>query len=1039
MSLIITPSPGQSPTATPASPEFGEEAGKECLPQAEQDFYQGYSWCLNPFPTLAETVELLSGEIEKLGNGRGDWREAEVRTNVFLLSCALLNGVDEYLRGKAVRLPKSLAAAPWARIGARAAESLGSFPRWRRRARVRRWRQSWRNRLDAFLGAFVTETPDTIAIADAGRSLALLLGSPLPAELQAEPIYFPSAFRRLDLTHLDVLALGRRFLARFPDRHQPILLLGLRTAGSYFAPLLCASLKAEGCRTVDYVTVHPVKGPGARERGQLIRFARSGYLAVILDDPPHTGDSIVKVVDMAGRAGFPPAKIVVAVPAHPGRRDWSEFRFHADTVIVSLDPEEWHKKRLLGLAEVRLKEYYHERRFSDVRLVASRAADRFNAHVQESSGADVRGPRLKRVYEIRLETPAGETETRYVLAKSVGWGWLGYHAFLAGQRLSGFVPPMLGLRDGIVYSEWIPQPSQDQRDPAFPFSPVFEGEGQGEGERGPARRSNVFAPTPAPSPPPLSPEAGERREQEQWIKTTAAYVAARVRSLGLGKDPLPMLGRHRHHDGFAHLEKVLSRAFGRLLTAGLMRPRVRHRLATEACPYPTLIDGRMRGSEWIAGPHGLLKTDYEHHGLGKNELNMIDPAYDLAEAILHLGASPEEEERLIDHYVEQSGDADVRSRLFISKFLAGSWAMESAVKGLFGHPERAHQQKLNEQFVDALHFLTAQTARFCGQRCRPPRTPHWRSPLVALDIDGVLDRWIFGFPCTSAAGIQALSLLHAHAFAIAVNTARSALEVQEYCRAYGFVGGVAEYGSYVWDAVGQKGRTLVSPESGHQLDKARKALRQLPGVFVDDRYQSSIRAYTYEDKRAMLGRLPIPSPLRAVLAVGFDEKVPVPLPSLTVQQLLADLGLGRLSVHQTTIDTTIRAREVNKGTGWSALLDWVGQTEAETIAIGDSEPDLPLFRVASQSFAPSHISCARQARLLGCRIAPDPYQRGLLSIVRSLVHPKGGRCPRCNASAKLWPSGKDLFLDLLAAIDWKRPTALLRALLDPKAYGVLMR
>jgi hypothetical protein len=32
-----------------------------------------------------------------------------------------------------------------------------------------------------------------------------------------------------------------------------------------------------------------------------------------------------------------------------------------------------------------------------------------------------------------------------------------------------------------------------------------------------------------------------------------------------------------------------------------------------------------------------------------------------------------------------------------------------------------------------------------------------------------------------------------------------------------------------------------------------------------------------------------------------------------------------------------------------------------------------------------------------------------------------------------------LFLDLLAAIDWKRPTALLRALLDPKAYGVLMR
>ena len=36
--------------------------------------------------------------------------------------------------------------------------------------------------------------------------------------------------------------------------------------------------------------------------------------------------------------------------------------------------------------------------------------------------------------------------------------WLGYHAFLAGHRLAGFVPPVLGLRDGVLYSEWLPQP-----------------------------------------------------------------------------------------------------------------------------------------------------------------------------------------------------------------------------------------------------------------------------------------------------------------------------------------------------------------------------------------------------------------------------------------------------------------------------------------------------------------------------------------------------------------------------------------------------
>ncbi len=91
---------------------------------------------------------------------------------------------------------------------------------------------------------------------------------------------------------------------------------------------------------------------------------------------------------------------------------------------------------------------------------------------------------------------------------------------------------------------------------------------------------------------------------------------------------------------------------------------------------------------------------------------------------------------------------------------------------------------------------------------------------MVLDIDGVIDRRVFGFPCTSAAGIEALALLHAHERSIALDTARSAVEVREYCSAYGLVGGVAEYGSYVWDAVEGRGRTLVSPESLGQLESA---------------------------------------------------------------------------------------------------------------------------------------------------------------------------------------------------------------------------
>ena len=994
MSLAITPSPDQRPTASSRLPVRESQEGVYLL-EAERNFYQAYSWCLNPFPTVRETVEHLRNEIDRLAMTWAPWQTGEVMTNVYLLSCALLNAVDEYLRGKTFRLPRALTAVPLSGALRWATEKLWAIRRWRRRASVRRWRERWQARLDVFLAIFVAPgAPDAAALTGAAAGLAELLGSPLPADLRAEHIYFPSAFRRLDLTHLDVLALGRRLVDRFPDRCGPILLVGLRTAGTYFAPLLSAFLRAEGYRTVAYLTVQPEKGAGAAERAELAGRAGEGYRAVILDDPPHSGDTIVVAVDMAVKAGFPLDRVAALVPAHPARRDWSKSLALSGLVILSLEPEEWHKQGLLEAKAIegRLTEYFRERGFSSVCLAASPTADRFDGELRRCAEDD-RRTRLKRVFEVRLQTAWGEEKTRYVLAKSVGWGWLGYHAFLAGQRLAGFVPPLLGLRDGILCMEWLPQSAAEPEE-----------------------------------------------NRERWAQTAASYVAARARLLGLGQNPLPSLGLHRHHDGFRLLEKVLARAFGRFPTAALVRSRIRRRLATQPCPFPTLIDAKMQRCEWITGPAGLLKTDYEHHGMGKNELNVVDPAYDLADAILHLRLSPEEEDGLIRCYIDESGDTEVQSRLFMNKVLAGTWAMASSPKCLFqstSPPDR--QQEFNRQFVDALHFLTVHTARFCGRLCQPPKTACWRSPLAVLDVDGVLDRHIFGYPCTSAAGIEALSLLHAHEFAIAVDTARSVMEVREYCQAYGFAGGVAEYGSYIWDAVGQRGRVLVGPESRQQLDRARTALEQLPGVFLDHRYQCSIRAFTYEDRGTLLGRLPIPSPLRSVLTLGSDDRAPVPLPTLTVQQVLAGLGLDRLAFKQTTLDTTIVAREVDKGTGLSALLDWVGQRDAETLAVGDSAPDLPMFRVARRSFAPSHIGCARLARLLGCRIARHPYQRGLLEIVRSLVHPDGGRCPRCSAGAGPRSKGPDLFVDLLHAIDRKRSTAFLRALLDPSAYQVLVR
>jgi hydroxymethylpyrimidine pyrophosphatase-like HAD family hydrolase len=969
----------------------------KCLLSTELDFYQAYAWCLDPYPTVRHAMEYLRMETDKLKIARSDWQTNEVATNVFLLSCGLLNAVDEYLRGPTLRMPRPLAARGLGRSARWATERLTGILPQRHRAQAHRWRERWQAGLDDFLTLVVAgQLSDPIPLAESGSKLADLLLSPLPPDLQTEQVGVPTPFRRLDLTHLDVVALGQRFAQRFPDRSEAILVLGLRTSGSYFAPLLRAFFKAEGYQTVSSLTIQPNKGLGRWERQELSRCAQRGFMALIVDDAPHTGDTVVLGLDIARGAGFAPDKLRALVPAHPATKDC--FGPLSESLVVSLEPEQWHKHRLLDqrLVEGRLAEYFQRQNFANVRLVASKSAREFNARLQSLSCGD-RGTRLKRIYEVHLKTPQGQEETRYVLAKSVGWGWLGYHAFLAGQRLSGFVPPILGLRDGILYTEWLPQ---------------------------------------SPLPQDMHIAEDDHKEREARIDRSASYVAARVRHLGLGTGTALRKRLQRDENGFRLLQKVLSRAYGRIVTDTLMQPRLERRLCEQPCPFPTLIDGKMGRDEWITGSRGLLKTDYEHHGMGKSELNVVDPAYDLAETILTLALSPEEESRLIRRYVEQSEDAGVEQRLFMNKLLAGFWAMDTAQGYLFGKPLVAdRQQELHHQFMSAWNFLTVQTARYCGSFCRPPLALDWRSPLVALDLDGLLDRRLFGFPCTSAAGIEALSLLNAHGFSVALNTARSAAEVKDYCQAYHLAGGVAEHGSYLWDAVGQRERILIHPEAMVQLEELRSYLRLLPGVFVDDRHQYSIRAFTYNDKpRGLLASL-----LKSARSFSIGGGGPAPVPTLVMHHLMKSLGLDRLSFHHTTIDTTIMAKDVDKGTGLSVLRDWVLTPNAETVAVGDSDGDLPMFRAATHSFAPSNVSCVREARLLGCQIVRYPYQRGLLEIARSLVHPHGGSCERCAEGKALRPGRPTLFLELLQAADESQARNLFRGLFDPAVFKIFVR
>lgn len=967
-SVLVHSAPGGHRPALEPQPEA---LPHQPLP-AEAEFYESYSWTLNAYPTVAEIGDHLRDEIKKIDSVPRGWQLAEVTTNVYLLACALSNAVDDHLMGKAYDFSK-VSGVPMLGSAVRITELALRIGRGVRELRMRwlsDWRDEWETAVNEYAEAFVhAREADQQALSQCGRRLSAALTVRLPRDLLQSRLKNPAFFHVRDLTHVDILTLGRKLTAKFPSRDTPVLIAGIRTAGSYFAPLLRAYLINQGYQSVECVTMRPRSHLTLREHSQIARAAGRGGASAIVDEAVFSGGTLLKVAEVLTNAGFTRDNVVALFPVHASAREWKsapEYFPLSKLSLVPLEPEEYHKYHLLQSATVSglLSEYFRARGYLSITIASGERAEELNAQLAALS-EEKSHTRLKRIYEVHVEDGVGRVETRFVLAKSVGWGWFAYRAFIAAQRLSTQLPPLLGLRNGFLFTEW---------------------RLQDHGAQPPSRGSVV--------------------------NTLSSYVAMRVRTLSVGTDPCVQLNRENQLEGLEGLAGLLSGAYGWKPAAILKRPRIRDELARCPRPRPTLIDGKMRRQEWITGTSSLLKTDFEHHGSGKRELNEVDPAYDLADAILHFELSPSEEQSLIARYMEETGDTIADQRLLLNKLLAAVRLRSLAVLNLHEPAQLSRRaQDFNRWYIAARDFLTIQTMRFCAARCGAPETPQWRSPLVVMDIDEVLDRQVFGFPSTTAAGIQAVSLLHAHDVAVAVDTARSTPQVREYCGAYGFAGGVAEYGSCVWDAVTGRERVLVSPESLRQLDILRDALREVPGVFLDEGYQYSLRAYTYQRRQGTTAALPF----------------------LQIQNLMSRLNVNRLTFRQTGLDTAIFAKEVDKGTGLKALTTWIGGEKFDTIAIGDSEPDLAMFATATRSFAPSNITCRRVAKSLGCRIADRPFQLGLLRIVRSMLHPDGRRCERCRRCTGPRAQPGDLILRLLTVADEGNITLILRALLDPMA------
>lgn len=930
----------------------------------EEEFYSKYSWCLNALPKLNEVAERLASELNKLDKADG-WQYSEVVTNIFLLSCAITDTVDDYLLGTVLDFSKLARVLPLAGPAIRVAHkglALRSSTRLLLLTKLRRWRQAWANVVTDFIEQALVNNKDRSKALRQRDRLNELLPAKFGKTLACLRPKIPAFFRSRDFATPDCFELARKFTTEFADSPRPAIVIGLRTAGSFLAPLTCAYLKVNGT-DARWIAVRPSKGIASWERRELERSASQHCRALIADESVHSGQTLAKTITVLRKAGFAEADIVVLNPVEPALPDWKNSRLLqslSQIHVVSLEPAERSKCDLLdsiSKVEPVLQKYFQERGYSAARIVTGGKFAILNSTWRDTPPERV-DHRLKRIYEVHLRHSSGSEEVRYVLAKSVGWGWLGYHSFIAAQRLTDWTPPILGLRDGILFSEWLPQ--QDRRS--------FAG-----------------------------------AEHQDVVDSLATYVAARAKHLRLQDDPVLDLAKEDRHKGLELLSGHLVRAYGSRIVASAKRSWLRKRLAEHNHFLPVMTDSKMTTEDWLTSDTPR-KTDFEHHCFGKNELGITDPAFDLATAMLQFGLSDTDSERLVKRYIQESGDTNVEERLFFNKFLAGIRAQSLADHDLTQSRLFSRRSEANHQYISAWNFLVKASVEECGKLCSKPKETHWHTPLVVADIDGVIDRMVFGLPGTTAAGIKALSLLHAHDFCIAVNTARTLNEVKRYCRAYSFAGGVAEYGAVLWDGLSDRQRVLVDQESMEQLHRVQEAFQRIPGCFLNADYLYSLRVFTYQNGRT------------------------APIPALLAQDLLAEVGANRLRIHHTGLDTAIVAKNTDKGVGLLALLDFVGLPKTDVTAVGDSEPDLAMFRVANHSFAPGNVTCRKEAELIGSSIARSSYQPGLLEIVRRIVHPNGTACNRCREIDRNWSKDKGLFISLLEAADQKPLPLLLRNL-----------
>jgi hypothetical protein len=434
--------------------------------------------------------------------------------------------------------------------------------------------------------------------------------------LAGEVLRVPACFHGFDQHPDDVMWLVDEVLRRYPVAEVPVCVLGVRTSGSYLAPLHAAALRAAGVRA-RLLTYRPGRPFLRWERAVLAQTARAGGLVLVTDDPPGSGTSLGAAARSAARAGFPDQAIVLVFSSFgsaaevpdPLRRwpavvqPWGQWSVHGRLGATQV------ARALAGLAGPGME-------VTDVQPQSRRAGSGERGHVRGRFSA------------VLTDRRTGVAARRDVVVEGAGLGYLGRQGVAVAGALPGHLPRVYGFADGLLYRDWLP---------------------------------------PRGAPP----------DGDALACTVAGYVAARQRALPAPSAPVGRLGGR--DPAWEVAARLLSGQYGPLGVPArplLLDPAAR-RLLVPA--HPAVADGKTDSRHWLPDPAaqgGLRKVDFYQRAFGHLDLACYDPVFDLAGAAADPPA-PDFEARLRAAYLRATGQRVDGERWLLYR-LAQLWRLGRA-------------------------------------------------------------------------------------------------------------------------------------------------------------------------------------------------------------------------------------------------------------------------------------------------------------------------------------------------------------------------